>query len=97
MCAVPNQRDPLPTATVADIGKSPPINPVRFRSTLLHALCRRDRGGRPMNDCTECAAILLAAGAMIFARDKDGITPLALAKRNNLLEMVEFLSACDAE
>lgn len=66
-------------------------------STLLHALCSRDRGGRPMNHCTECAAILLAAGATISARDKDGITPLALAKRNNLPEMVEFLSARDAE
>jgi len=66
-------------------------------STLLHALCSRDRGGRPKNHSTECAAILLAAGATISARDKDGITPLALAKRNNLPEMVELLFARDAE
>jgi ankyrin repeat protein len=66
-------------------------------STLLHALCSRDRGGRPMNHLTECAAILLAAGATISAKDRDGITPLALAKRNNLAEMVAFLSARGGE
>lgn len=62
-------------------------------STLLHALCSRDHRGRAMNHRTECAAILLDAGATISARDKDGITPLALAKRNNLPDVVEFLSA----
>ena len=66
-------------------------------STLLHALCSRDHRGRAMNHCTECAAILLDAGATISARNKDGITPLAVSKRNNLPEMVEFLSARDAE
>lgn len=62
-------------------------------STLLHALCSRDHRGRAMNHRTECVAILLDAGATISARDKDGITPLALAKRNNLPDVVEFLSA----
>jgi ankyrin repeat protein len=66
-------------------------------STLLHALCSRDRRGRAMNRRIECAAILLDAGATISARNKDGITPLALAKRDNLPEMVAFLSARDAE
>lgn len=62
-------------------------------STLVHALCSRDHRGRAMNHRTECAAMLLDAGATISARDKDGITPLALAKRNNLPDVVEFLSA----
>jgi ankyrin repeat protein len=61
--------------------------------TLLHTLCSRDGRGRPMTHCTECAAILLDAGATISARDKDGITPPALAKRSNLPAMVELLSA----
>ena len=62
-------------------------------STLLHALCSRDGRGRTMSHRTECAAILLDANATISARDKDGITPLALARRNTLADMVEFLSS----
>lgn len=46
-----------------------------------------------MNHRAESAAILLDAGAAISARDKDGITPLALAARSNLLDMVGLLSA----
>lgn len=61
--------------------------------TLLHALCGRHVCGLPMSQRTECAGILLDAGATISARDKNGVTPLELARRNDLPEMVEFLSA----
>ena len=60
-------------------------------STLLHDLCGRDDRGRTMAHRTECAAMLLAAGATLSPRDKRGLTPLALAVRNNLPDMVEFL------
>jgi hypothetical protein len=63
------------------------------RWTLLHALCGRDRRRRTMTHPTECAGILLDAGATISARDKNGLTPPELARRNNLPDMVEFLSA----
>ena len=46
-----------------------------------------------MHHRTECAAILLDAGATLSARDKNGMTPLELAGRNNLPDLVEFLSA----
>lgn len=59
--------------------------------TLLHALCNRDVRGRTMKRRTEVAAILLAAGANISARDQDHSTPLAWAVRNNLPDMVDFL------
>ena len=59
--------------------------------TLLHALCGRDARGQAMDHRTECAAILLAAGASLSAEDKRGITPLALATRHQLPDMVEFL------
>jgi ankyrin repeat protein len=43
---------------------------------------------------TECAAILLDAGATISARDDEyRSTPLAWAVRNDLPDMVEFLLA----
>ena len=60
-------------------------------STLLHDLCGRDDRGRTMDHRTKCAALLLAAGATLSPRDKRGLTPLALAVRNNLPDMVEFL------
>ena len=62
-------------------------------STLLHALCGRDQRGRAMSHRTECAGILLDAGATLSARDKNGLTPLEFARRNNLPDLVEFLSA----
>jgi ankyrin repeat protein len=65
-------------------------------STLLHALCGRHVCGLTMSQRTECAGILLDACATISARDKNGVTPLELARRNDLPEMVEFLSARSA-
>jgi len=69
-----------------------PDYPTPEGSTLLHALCSRDVRGRTMGHRTECAAILLDAGASIAARDAEyRSTPLAWAARNNLPDMVEFL------
>jgi ankyrin repeat protein len=60
--------------------------------TFLHLLCGRDVRNRTMDHRTECAAILLDAGATISARDEAyRSTPLAWAARNNLPDMVEFL------
>jgi len=60
--------------------------------TLLHLLCSRDVRNRTMAHRTECAAILLEAGATMTARDDEyRSTPLAWAARNNLPDMVEFL------
>ena len=52
----------------------------------------RDVRNRTMAHRTECASILLEAGATMSPRD-DGYrsTPLAWAARNNLPDMVEFL------
>jgi ankyrin repeat protein len=64
------------------------------RSTLLHELCGRDGRGRPQRHRTECATILLDAGANISAKDEDyRSTPLAWAARNNLPDMIELLLA----
>jgi len=71
-----------------------PDYPTPEGATLLHALCSRDVRGRTMMHRTECAAILLDAGAAISARDHEyRSTPLAWAARNNLPDMVEFLLA----
>jgi ankyrin repeat protein len=52
--------------------------------TLLHHACTQDR--------SECAAILLDAGATMTARDDDyRSTPLGWAARANKATMVEFL------
>src|SRR5687768_3130148 len=60
--------------------------------TLLHALCNRDQRGRTMKHREECAAILIDAGADMFARDAEyHATPLEWATRNNLTDMIEFL------
>jgi len=59
--------------------------------TLMHELCSRDVRGRTMSHRTECAAILLEAGAELSPRDKEGNTPLEWAIRNELPDMVEFL------
>jgi ankyrin repeat protein len=61
--------------------------------TLLHQLCRRDGRGRTMDRRTECATILVAAGATIDARDRDGATPLDWAVRHDIPDMIEFLRA----
>jgi len=71
-----------------------PDYPTPEGSTLLHALCSRDVRGRTMNHRTECADILLHAGAAISAKDEEyRSTPLAWAARNNLPDMVGFLLA----
>jgi ankyrin repeat protein len=65
------------------------------RGAALHAAARsRDVRGRTMRHRTECAAILLDAGAAISAKDAEyRSTPLAWAARNNLPDMVNFLLA----
>jgi ankyrin repeat protein len=71
-----------------------PDYPTAEGTTLLHALCSRDIRGRTMKYRTECAAILLDAGATISAKDVEyRSTPLAWAARNNLRDMVDFLLA----
>lgn len=63
-------------------------------ATPLHDLCGRDGRGRPRPHRTECATILLDAGAGISAREEDyRSTPLAWAARNDLPDMVELLLA----
>ena len=71
-----------------------PDYPTPSGLTLLHQLCSRDIRNRTMAHRTECAAILLDAGANIAAKDEEyRSTPLAWAARNNLPDMVEFLLA----
>jgi ankyrin repeat protein len=63
-------------------------------ATLLHALCGRDGRGRARAHRTEAAALLLAAGAALDARDTaTGSTPLAWAIRHEIPDMVAFLRA----
>ena len=63
-------------------------------ATPLHDLCGRDGRGRPRGHRTECANILLDAGANISAKDEDyRSTPLAWAARNDLPDMVTLLLA----
>ena len=64
------------------------------RATPLHDLCGRDGRGRPRPHRTECATILLDAGAAISARDEGyRSTPLAWAARCDLPDMVDLLLA----
>ncbi len=64
------------------------------RATPLHDVCGRDLRGRPLEQRTECANILLDAGATISARDEEYLsTPLAWAARNDLPDMVDLLLA----
>jgi ankyrin repeat protein len=64
------------------------------RATPLHDLCWRDRRGRANPHRVECASILLDAGASLTARDEDyRSTPLALAARSGLADMVDLLVA----
>ena len=60
-------------------------------STFLHHLGYRDSRGRTMSHRTECAALLLAAGAALSPRNKYGVTPLECAIHHNVPDMVEFL------
>jgi ankyrin repeat protein len=61
-------------------------------ATPLHDLCGRDGRGRARGSRTECAKILLDAGANISAKDEDyRSTPLAWAARSDLPDMVELL------
>lgn len=72
-------------------GMSPDL-PNWQRATPLHDLCGRDGRGRPRELRTECAAILLDAGATISAKDEEyRSTPLAWAARSHLPDMVELL------
>jgi ankyrin repeat protein len=62
------------------------------RRTFLHDLCSGSKRGQTPQDAIERAQILLDAGASITARDEEyRSTPLALAARANMREMVEFL------
>ncbi len=71
-----------------------PDLPNWLHATPLHDLCGRDSRGRPLPHRTECATILLDAGAAISARDEDyRSTPLAWAARSDLPDMVELLLA----
>ena len=62
-------------------------------TTLLHALCRGKESSEPTRHRIECAEILLAAGADISMSDDEGLTPLELARRNDLPDLVALLSA----
>jgi uncharacterized protein len=74
-------------------GMNPDL-PNWLRATPLHDLCWRDTRGRTREHRSECATILLDAGATLSARDDDyRSTPLAWAARNNIPDMVEFLLA----
>lgn len=69
-------------------GALDPDYPTADGVTLLHEVCAHVAPRIRV----ECAAILLDAGATIFARDEEyRSTPLAWAARNNLPDMVEFL------
>jgi ankyrin repeat protein len=69
-----------------------PNYPTAEGVTLLHELCVRDLRNRTIGPRRESAAILLAAGANISARDREyRSTPLAWAARLDLPDMVEFL------
>jgi ankyrin repeat protein len=61
--------------------------------TLLHELCYRDARGRTLKHRTECAEILIASGAQLSPKTREGETPLAWAIKNELTDMVEWLKA----
>jgi Ankyrin repeat len=67
-------------------------------ATPLHDLWGRASRGRAHPHRTECATILLDAGATVSARDDDyRSTPLAWAARSDLPDMVELLLAKDVQ
>jgi len=78
------------------------LNPDALRTLLAHGMSPDQMNWQhqtllhhaSVRDTTECAAILLDAGATITARDDDYCsTPLAWAARANKPQMVEFLLA----
>jgi ankyrin repeat protein len=70
-----------------------PDYPTEDGVTLLHELCHRDIRGRTLKHRTQCAEILLAAGAQLSPTTRAGVTPLAWAIRNELTDMVAWLKA----
>jgi ankyrin repeat protein len=74
-------------------GALDPNYPMSDGVTLLHELCHRDVRDRTMDHRTECAAILLDAGADLSPRTGNDETPLAWAIKYNLPDMVAFLTA----
>ena len=85
--------DPDLLRLLLDSGMDPNL-PDWLHATPLHDLCSRDGRGRPRPHRTDCAAILLDAGADADARDEDfSSTPLGWAARNDLPDMVELLLA----
>ena len=85
--------DPAMLRLLLASGMNPDL-PNWQRATPLHDLCGRDSRGRAHQHRAECAVILLEAGATISAKDEDyRSTPLALAARADLPEMVELLLA----
>jgi ankyrin repeat protein len=85
--------DPEMLRLLLKSGMNPDL-PNWLQATPLHDLCGRDGRGRPQKHRTECAVILLDAGANISAKDDDyRSTPLAWAARNDLPDMVELLLA----
>jgi ankyrin repeat protein len=63
-------------------------------ATPLHDLGARDGRGRTRPHRTECATILLDAGARLDARDEAyRSTPLAWAARNDVEDMLELFLA----
>lgn len=78
-------------------GALDPDYPTSDGVTLLHELCHRDIRGRTMEHRTECAAILLDAGAALSPRTHAGETPLAWATKHELTDMIAFLKERGAE
>ncbi len=70
-----------------------PDYPTEDGVTLLHELCHRDIRGRTLKHRTQCAEILLAAGAQLSPTTRAGMTPLAWAIRHDLTDMVAWLNA----
>jgi ankyrin repeat protein len=83
--------DPEMLRLLLDSGMNPNL-PHWLLTTPLHDVCGRNGRGRPRPFRTECATVLLDAGASISARDEDyRSTPLGWAARNDLPDMVELL------
>ena len=61
-------------------------------TALLEAVILGDGGGAH----TEIVRLLVEAGANVNIADRDGVTPLAHAKKSRYSEMVRILSAADA-
>ena len=78
-------------------GMDPNVPDFRL-ATPLHDLCGKDGRGRPRPHRSECAWIMLRAGADINALEEAyRSTPLGWAARTGLLDMVELLLARGAD